>query len=331
MLSSRPCQGSRHWVSRKGVHIKDSSREAVDAGVLRERPFVPVAALRTGSPVLHPDLLTEWPTAHETVVGLSEPLLRVFDGPRILFPDGFSKDEHTIRTVYCDRPASFASSVGVLAGPPEDAGLLQFAAVYLRSSLARYFLVLRGWKMLCQRNGVHMEDVKSFPFFRPTHAPLPDAARKALREIQSRMKILRARPQLEQAHHYNAMRHELDEAVFDYFGITANERVLIRETVEVLMPAIRPSSLKQVEMLARRRPSQDEVAMYARTLGDALTAWREKTHMGVVDLKLMSSPAILSKQARWELFVCPVQPPHPAPLSSALASMIRRCWKRWHS
>jgi hypothetical protein len=32
--------------------------------------------------------------------------------------------------------------------------------VYLRSSLARYFLMMRGWKMLCERNGVHLSDVE---------------------------------------------------------------------------------------------------------------------------------------------------------------------------
>src|SRR5262249_48593047 len=145
--------------------------------------FVPIAALRIGSPILHPDLLARWPADRETVASLDANLLSVFDGPRVLFPDGFSRKEHSVRSVYFDEWASFNHSIGVIAGPKEDALLLKFVAVYLRSSLARYFLMMRGWKMLCERNGVHLADVENFPFFDPDQAPNPNAARHALTQV----------------------------------------------------------------------------------------------------------------------------------------------------
>ena len=131
---------SRRWLARKGIHLRDRNAEAVSAAPLRDKPFVPAAALSAGCPLLHPDLLTKWPEHQDTVVGLSDAVQGVFDKPRVLFTDGFSKEELHIRATYYDRAATFTSSIGVISGKEEDAQLLQFVAVYLRSSLARYFL-----------------------------------------------------------------------------------------------------------------------------------------------------------------------------------------------
>ena len=268
----------RRWIYRKGIHLHDKSREAVDAGVLRKKPHVPIAALRVGSPVLHPNLLAKWPTHQDTVVGLGPGVLKVFEGPRVLFPDGFSKDEQNVRAVYYDGPASFTHSIGVIAGPKADTALLQFVAVYLRSTLARYFLMMRGWKMLCERNGVHLSDVETFPFFAPDDAPDPDAAWAALQLVQARMTELTSLADLEQLPRYGTLRGELDEAIFAYFGLTSEEQMLVRETVDILMPSVRPRSFKSLDTPAQHRVEAGDFHVYASALGEALTAWRTKTH-----------------------------------------------------
>jgi hypothetical protein len=43
--------------------------------------------------------------------------------------------------------------------------------------------MLRAWKMLCERNGVHLADVESFLFFDVASAPDPVKAKKALRNV----------------------------------------------------------------------------------------------------------------------------------------------------
>lgn len=267
----------RRWINRKGIQLNDKTRETVSAERLREMPFVPITALRAGSPVLHPELLEQWPEDQEHVVGLTDDIIKVFDGPRVLFSDGFSKQEHNIRAVFFDGPASFTHSVGVIAGPKTDATLLKFAAVYLRSSLARYFLMMRGWKMLCERNGLHLIDLERFPFFDPESAPDPKAAAASLASVADQMDALAQLPELEQPRSYDELRSALDEAVFDYFGLTENERVLVRETVEVLMPSIRPRSFKSLDTPAQRQAGSDDFRTYAAMLGEALTSWRVRT------------------------------------------------------
>lgn len=269
-------RGRRRWTSRKGIHLNDQSRDPVSAELLRGMKHVPIAALSAGSPVLHPDLLGSWPAEQETVVGLTDDVLRVFDGPRVLFPDGFSKEDHNIRAVFFDGEATFTHSVGVISGPPRDEALLQFAAVYLRSSLARYFLMMRGWKMLAERNGIHLTDVAGFPFFLPDQAPDPDAATAALAHVSQRVAELVAVPQLLQGARYGELRPELDEAVFNYFGLDEAERALVRETVEILLPSIRPRSFKSLDTPAQHIAGSSDFEKYAKGLGDALTSWRTK-------------------------------------------------------
>lgn len=267
----------RRWTYRKGIHLEDKSRVAVDPGPLRDIPHVPIAALSAGVPVLHPELLRSWPEDAPTVVGLNDAVLAVFGGPRVIFPDGFSREQQNVRAAYYDGPASFTHSVGVISGPKADAPLLKFVAVYLRSTLARYFLMMRGWKMLCERNGIHLTDVDAFPFFPPADAIDPEAAAAALALIVGKVDDLTAQAELLQQAHYEEMRGELDKAVFSYFGLTADERTLVSETVEVLMPSIRPRSFKSLDTPAQRIAEEADFLIYADALGKALTDWRDRT------------------------------------------------------
>lgn len=280
----------RRWINRKGIHLNDKSREAVSAEPLRAIPFVPIAALSAGSPILHPQLLKSWPADQASVVGLNDNVLAVFDGPRVLFPDGFSRQDHSVRAVYYDGPASFTHSIGVIAGAREDAPLLQFAAVYLRSSLARYFLMMRGWKMLCERNGVHLSDVETFPFFAPEDAPDPDAAAAALASVVAHVTELAALDEMEQGPRYGIIRAALDEAVFNYFGLTSEERTLVTETVEILMPSIRPRSFRSLDTPAQHAANAADFKAYAKALAQSLTAWRTRTRgRGRFDVRVIAS------------------------------------------
>lgn len=273
-------QPFRRWVNRKGIHLNDKSCTAVSAGRLRKMRFVPVPALSAGSPVLHPDLLRPWPRTQTTVVGLNDEVMAVFDGPRVLFPDGFSKLEHTVRAVYYDGPATFTHSVGVISGSSQDAALLQFAAVYLRSKLARYFLMMRGWKMLCERNGVHLSDVETFPFFDVEAAPDPKAAKAAIARVGGYMQELSGLPELNQRRRYGEIQNALDKAVFKYFGLNESEQALVRETVDILMPSIRPRSFKSLDTPAQATAHLEDFRTYGNALAASLTTWRERTGGG---------------------------------------------------
>jgi hypothetical protein len=201
----------------------------------------------------------------------------MFDGPRVLFPDGFSKEEQSVRAVYFDKFASFRHSIGVIKGPNKDANLLQFAAVYLRSKLARYFLMMRGWKMLSERNGLHLADVEHFPFFDADNAPDPETARSTLSEVSKFMIELAELPDLEQTAYYDRCKDRLDDLIFEYFDLPQHERDLVRETVDVLMPSIRPRSFRSLDTPAQAPADSKDFKLYAKVLAASLTDWRKST------------------------------------------------------
>lgn len=264
------------WRNRKGVHFIDRKRNPVDAAPLRALPYVTTEGLKRGVPVLHASDTTQWPVDQHTVVGL-DTVLPLFDGPRVLYPDGFSKGEHNVRAVFTDGPLSFKSSIGVIAGPREDEALLRMVAIYLRSSLARYFLMLTCTKMLSERNGVHLDDIEVFPFFAPEHAPNPDQAQIALARAAAFSREIERMPSPQvQVDAYQTEREGLDSLVFDYFDLSPTERVMVRESVSVLMPSIRPRSYKSLYTPLQRRASAEALPRYAQALGDNLTMWRER-------------------------------------------------------
>ena len=274
------CKGPKHsrrWLHRKGVHLVDKGRESVSSAPLRNRPFVSVNRLGGSSPVLSSDLLSKWPDDQLEVVGLNNELMRVFDGPRVLFTDGFSRQDLSIRAFFLDTPATFTASIGVIAGPSADTSLLQFAAVYLRSNLARYFLMMRAWKMLCERNAVHLNEIMGFPFFDAADAPDPVAAGEALDRTTRRINELVQLHSFDQDRAYQALRDDFDEDVFEFFSLSEKERALVHETVSILLPSIRPRSFASLNTPAQRIATRDDLHMYGNVLADALAEWRQRT------------------------------------------------------
>jgi len=274
---AKSARGGWTRISRKGIHLTDKGRTSMSAEPLRDLPHLRADALKTGSPLIHEDLLGAWPQDQKTVVGLNNSLWRVFDGPRVVFPDGVSRRELNLRAHYYGGKATFTCSVGVISSrDEEDAPLLKFVAVYLRSSLARYFLVLCAWKILCERNGVHLNDVKKFPFFEPEAAPNPAAARRALLSVCGHMDELAALPSNQQLGHYQELHRELDQLIYDYFGLTVEEQALIDETVSHLLPSVRPRSLVALHTPAQQAVDSRDYETYANSLGKALTLWRTR-------------------------------------------------------
>lgn len=262
---------------RKGVTSTRTANTVVDHELQSSLPHINPEALTNGSPLLHPDLLERWPPEKRLVHPLTDQLSRVFNGPRVVFPDGFSQLEPNVRAYYYDGPASFTHSIGVIASTYEhDLPLLKFTAIYLRSTLAQYFLMLRTWKILCSRGGFHLTDIKTFPYFEPDDAPNPATARCVLSTVSGHMDQIARLPCARQPARYQELRQELDRLVYLYFGLTPEEQALVEETVDVLMPSIRPSSLESLQTPAQRNVGLKDYKIYADALGESLTQWRTK-------------------------------------------------------
>ncbi len=90
---------------------------------------------------------------------------RLYEGPRVLLPDGLAED-YTVRAAYTDIAFAFTSSIGAIGGSAADATVLKFLAAYLRSSIARYLLIMTGYSVIGERPRIAIEGHESLSFLR---------------------------------------------------------------------------------------------------------------------------------------------------------------------
>jgi hypothetical protein len=72
------------------------------------------------------------------------------------------------------------------------------------------------------------------------------------------------------------MRDSLDLAVFEYFGLTEFDRLLVDDTVRVIAPSIQPSDHAQIANALTARPTTSDVDRYVRVLSGQLSRSRER-------------------------------------------------------
>lgn len=162
----------------------------------------------------------------------------VFQSPHVLVSRGFS------RCAYANFDVSFRSSIRGIHGPSEDKELLCFLAAYMRTGLAKFFLFHTSSNWGITRSEVQDEELLRLPF------PLPDqlsdtdrawqiikevativneAARKANADLVDRVGIVRG------------VSAKIEPLVEEYFDIHPLEKLLINDTVNVIIGSTRPT------------------------------------------------------------------------------------------
>lgn len=267
---------SKRWFSRKGVHLVDNSREPVSAKPLQGLPFITPELLKQCFLTIPESEISRFPSDIDEVASINDSLLSVFNGPRILFPDGFDR-EREIRAAFYEKAAIFTVSIGVIAGPKDDTNLLKFAAAFLRSKLARYFLIMTSWQVLCDRNAARMKNVYEFPFFPPEFHESPKTANIILKRVSEVMESLNSDLFLKNQVAIDKARKNLDSLVYKYFGLQDREIVLVEEAVKTLMPSIRPRSHKSLFTPMQQRATKAEIGKYTDRLAKELGIWVART------------------------------------------------------
>lgn len=255
------------WQSGKGFHHNDRSRTPFEPTELQRHAFFP-ADNKPSVPVLHSSLLVRFPSSYSTVASIGGCDGQLYKGPRVVFPDGADSDSFEARAFYSERPFSFQSSVGAIGGSRKDADLLRFLAAYLRSSLARYFLLHTSYSLAVERERLSMQDVGELPFTRPLVAQRQQA--EILAEVAQIVCALDAADVFDQERFYEQHRERIDELMFKYFGLTAAEQGLVFDTVKTMVPSVQPSAISSVRTAYNGRADLATVRLFARTLQQQL-------------------------------------------------------------
>lgn len=257
------------WIAAKGYHMKDGGKTA-SPEPLQPYAFLPTQALNSDSPVVDLHALTKLPVERGVA---SHGEMAMYEGHRVLWSDGTSV-QMQIRAAYASAPFCFPSGVGGIRVKDDEGPLAQFLTCYLRSSLAKYWLILTGYSAAAERARVTLAEIRSLPFILPARHPDRVAASAALDRASALLEDLSSPDkQLFASARFDQVRPEMDEIIFDYFGLSEQERAVVRDMVELVAESLQPTSYDELLTPLQHLATFEDIPVYIRQLDATLAAW----------------------------------------------------------
>lgn len=193
----------------------------------------------------------------------------IYKPPMVLISQGFGK------AAFCDLPVLFQAALQSIAAKKKgDEDLLRFLAAVVTSSFAKYFLFHTAANWGSERDKVHFTELLRLPFPLPKDAAaerIVSAVAKRVREAHAR--IAKAPLNLtEREVEVAAAKRDIEPLVFEYFGVTTTEKILIDDTLKVFIPSSTPGRLDG-DIPTLDDSSPEERAAYAKQLCQTLNTW----------------------------------------------------------
>ncbi|MDX2181396.1 MAG: N-6 DNA methylase [Bryobacteraceae bacterium] len=216
---------------------------------------------------LLPEDCSELPSKQFNARRTSNPL--IFRAPHVIVAKGFTS------IAYADFDVSFRHALRGICGPKEDRDLLIFLAAYLRSRVARYFSFQTSSNWGVSRQEVHVEELLRLPF------PFPDQTQNPKRSVQIITEVARIvrsaatesgtllvnRSQL-----VDVASESIENLINQYFDILPSEKTLIDDTIDVVIPSVRPTR-KRLDVPTMVPSSATQRDEYIRRLCSTINEW----------------------------------------------------------
>ena len=200
-----------------------------------------------------------------------------FNGPRVLVPRGIAVGADggalRLRATYVEEPLAFQDIIQAVAVPPGDRRRGLLLAGLLNSRLMLWFAFHGTSSFGSDRPEVKQAELLRLPF--PAPDSMPDRERShsaadALADMVERQFRSVDHTSGSPANVRDVLR-EIDRLAYDFFCLSEEERTLVDDTVEHVIPAVQPNRGSSPE-LWRPSTASDRRA-YARTLAGNLADW----------------------------------------------------------
>ncbi len=299
--------GDKPWIMAEGFQPLGQNDDMEKAKVVRLPSKLFIDAT---NPAINLFLLPEecktLRSANVTVRSRSNTSTEIFNAPHVLITKGFQ------RIAFCDFPVSFRHALRGIHGPEKHRTLLMFVAAYLRSRLAKYFMfhTAASWGMY--RPEGHVEEILRLPM------PFPEEFKESSRQNEIVAEIAR----LITTHTKRAAENfilrdsavatasaAIDPLIESYFDIQPNEKILLSDTVNIVIPSIQPTKARMpVPTVAHSTRQQRD--LYTQRLCETLNRWVRGTEYVVTGSSMASDQlgigvAILRKSLRSDALAQP--------------------------
>lgn len=256
------------WVIGQGFkpaqedRLDDPVYDTTTAEIVTRFPYLNARAFR---PIALPTIESSaWSTATVHRAGFAEG----FVGPHILIPQGVERSIGRARAAYCEQSLVFQHSIQAIAFPEAEKRSAKVLTAVLNSSLAAWVYFHDTANLGADRAKVHQGELLKLPFDKPEN--MPDPARAVIAEEKIVQLIDREIAKTDELLSVQSdPLYEIDQLVFDYYGLDAHETALIDDTFRYVIPAMQPrrsAGLQKIWASSRHEHRAD----YASMLRDAL-------------------------------------------------------------
>ena len=283
-LSRRKESTRGRWVVGQGFkpvsmdQRQHAAYQSENSEVVATTPYLPIGAFRV--PVRTCEGLRPWKDGAVHRRGFEAG----FKGPRVLVPRGVAADagrgKPRLRAAWVEDSLTFQDIIQAIAVPPGDERRGMLLAGLLNSRLMLWFVFHGTSSFGADRPEVQQAELRRVPF--PAPDDLPDRERSraaadalaALVEQQVRLPAS-ASAQLDSAVEprpdERTMLGEIDDLACEFFCLSEEEKILVEDTVEHVIPAVQPNRGRSPVLW--RPASPEERRAYARMLARSLADW----------------------------------------------------------
>jgi hypothetical protein len=263
-------KSEKPWVMAEGFQPNGPNDNAAQARVLQlpSKRFIEATSADIDLFLL-PDDCDNLKSASVTVRTRSNKNTEIFRAPHVLITKGFH------RIAYSDFDVSFRHAVRGIHGKNEHREILMFLAAYLRTPLAKYFMFHTSSSWGMYRPEGHVEEVLRLPM--PLPAQISDPVRanaiiKKVAGIVEKCTAQAAKTFIGRAEAIAGASEEIEPLVYEYFDIQPLEKVLITDTISVIIPSVQPTYARMpVPTVEPARAEQREA--YTRRVCATLNGW----------------------------------------------------------
>ena len=267
------------WIVGQGFQPANAERyrgpvrEGKHSNVVATTPHLPIGEFRV--PVRTCEGLQPWKDGSVRRRGFEAG----FQGPRVLVPGGIvvgaGHGGSRLRAAYVEDPLTFQDIIQAITVPPGDERRGMLLAALLNSRLMLWFAFHGTSSFGSERPIMHQAEILRLPFPAPDDLPDPERSRAAADTLAALVeKQLRPPdPALARRPEEHELLEKIDGLAYEFFCLSEEEKILVEDTVEHVIPAVQPSrrrspAIWRSSTLGNRRE-------YARTLAGALADWFE--------------------------------------------------------
>lgn len=199
----------------------------------------------------------------------SNKAIEIFKAPHVLITKGFQ------RIAFCDFDVSFRHALRGIHGPKEHYELLMFLAAYLRSGLAKYFMFHTSSSWGMYRPEGHVQEILRIPMPFPEQQPNKRRCQEIIRKVAHILGNAKEQAENSFINRKNAIENattKIEPLIYEYFGIHPLEKLLIEDTINIVIPSIQPNK-KRMPVPAVKHCTPNQREAYMKRVCEMLNMW----------------------------------------------------------